>query len=213
MIDDADAVCGLAESQRDKCFLAGRLDLECWQEQFTTLEEVCEGQVALVQSVVPAAGLPLLPTSIFHSATSSYHKTVWARLRAEQRPRFVEADLAREAFRRDALVAIIVAGFEWNASLTDWQCLALSEIMATPVTTSGDGEQVDWRVAYLRQVAELPETELRGLFSDLQWRAVRGQLVQLALVARQLETEIEDAGKNPVRVVIKNKDGTVARFR
>ncbi|HWB13298.1 MAG TPA: hypothetical protein VG826_28995 [Pirellulales bacterium] len=189
LIDTADTICRLNDSQREKLRLAGKIDIDRFGERYREVESLAGGDPVEKEaqlSVLQSAGHRVLG-----ERASNYRKAVAALLTAEQMERLTVAESERREFRRRALVEAVVVGFGRSASLTAAQCDLLAQTFNDALSA---GDAVDQPAGEcLRMVGELPEEKLRSICAREQWPAFRRQLALLSRIASQLEAEA--AGK------------------
>ena len=186
LVDTADTVCRLDDSQREKLRLAGRIDIDRFGQDYRALEAL-DAKDPLAKRERKLSSLSYLAPGMFAEPASNYQKAVVARLTADQARKLAAAEEERYAFYRQAIVEAVVVGFERSASLTSAQCVELTRILNDAV--SGCDSPRQWRNECLRTIIELPEEKLRPMVANEQWRAIKQQLWQLAEISRELEAE------------------------
>jgi hypothetical protein len=189
-VGDLDASCGLSAAQKQKLLLAGKLDVQAWREQVPSPpDKLPPGQEMVIQMRQVVGSDARLPSSIFSEAASCYQKALHNRLLDEQKQKLAAAGRERRAFQREALVALVVLGFERCAALTAAQCEALTTMLDEAAPFDEESPN-DWRVDFLQRIAQLPEQKLRPIFFDFQWPAASQQLAKLAGEARHFQSQI-----------------------
>ncbi|HET6881134.1 MAG TPA: hypothetical protein VFI31_13320 [Pirellulales bacterium] len=185
-IAEVDAACQLTATQREKLLLAGKLDVQALESRQERLpEQVADGQRISFGEVSVPSGKPVIPLTVLTDGASFFQRALKGRLSAEQRRQWTAVEGERRAFQRKAAVAAVVAGFERVAALTSHECESLSAALNGSLAADDFGGPADWRLAYLRRLAQLPEQQLRPLFSECQWPSAREQYLQLAEMMQQ----------------------------
>jgi hypothetical protein len=185
LVDTADTVCLLDDSQREKLRLAGKIDIDRFAEHYRAVESLeVENPLDREKRL---SSLSHLASGIFAELSSNYQKALAARLTADQRRKLAAAEGERCLFYRQALVEAVVVGFERSASLTSAQCVELTQTLEDVVR--GCNSPRPWRSDCLRTIVELPEEMLRPIVTNEQWPAIKRQMWQLGEIGRRLEDE------------------------
>lgn len=184
---DIDAACGLSAAQCEKLTLAAKLDISHWRDELPPLAAVKlrDGEEVVIQHAVVRGDTTPLPP-IFAAANSLFQKSLRGRLLDEQKQKLAEADRRRRDFQRQSLVESVVLGFATAASLTSQQC----DLLATALRTESpddDPRTADWRLSFLRRLAQLPDERFRSIAHDFQWDCILRQQLHVAEAARQYE--------------------------
>ena len=214
LIEDLAVNCGLTESQCAKLALAGKLDVEALRQRGPAAQKLPDGQEMFFQVVQVAAASSHLPVAIFDAPDSAYKKALRNRLFDEQRQKLAAVERERRQFQQQALVEMVVVGFERSAALTSAQCEALSAALRDLLADSLDDSTAkwattNWRADSLRRISQLPAESLRPYFFDFQWPAAQRQQAQLAEAARRLEAQAAEnaAVLRGISGAVKDRDG------
>lgn len=186
LVDAADAACGLSEAQREKLALAGKMDIERFRERFLADASVeTDDPATIFKRQAGLAALVGASRETLGGPASHFRKALGARLKKEQQEKLAAAEHERHAFRRQALVEVVVVGFERSAALTSAQGAALTQTLNDAVAACDSTP--DWRIDCLRTIAELPDNRLQPIFADEQWPGAKRHLAKLAEVVDHWE--------------------------
>jgi hypothetical protein len=195
-IDRIEQVCRLTEDQKRKLQLAGRGDIK---RSFDRVEDARRRlriarkdpkQSEAIQAEVNALS-GRFEEGLFRDG-SMFAKTLAKVLNADQTTAYRVERRARRRFRHRARVDLVIEVFDAVAGCTDAQRERLAKLLQErtrlPIKSDDDF------TVLLAQAAGLPDTELRPIFQESQWRAVSRLLKQLE---PQLKDELKKAALEP----------------
>jgi hypothetical protein len=186
LIDTISAVCELTQAQRDKLLIAGKLDVENMREPAPPAKEDGGQEIEAVHRLARDVGDSALPLSRFSPEASYFHRALRSCLLDDQEQKLALAARERREFQRQAIVAVAVVGFERAAALTSPQCEELSRVF-NETLAAHDGESTDnWRIACLREIAQLDENKLRPVLAPIQQPDAKRHQDQITQAAQQL---------------------------
>jgi len=193
-IADVERSCPLSESQKRKLLLAGRGDIKRFTDRvadaravFHRLNNDQNGINAIFQETQPLAAL--LANGLF-GVDSLYTKTLATTLEPEQAARYREAVREKQRFRYKAKVALALANLDEAVGFTSEQnrrFLAVVLEETAPLEKPAGAMETNF---VLFKIARIPETKIRPIFDDAQWKAISRQLEK----ARGLEPMLRANG-------------------
>jgi hypothetical protein len=191
-----DQVCRLSAAQKKKLELAGRGDIK---RAFDRVDEAGRGLRAAkrVAGAAKAGEAELAEVQrqfaqgLFRDG-SLFAKTIPSVLSADQLARYRADRVARRRFRHRALVDLVVDVLATAAGCSHEQRERLARLLLEKTRLSTRADQ-DF-VIVLAQAVTLPESQLRPIFDEAQWRA----LSRLAeTLGKQLQDELRQAVLEP----------------
>jgi hypothetical protein len=178
-IDDVDRLCGVTEAQKKKLQLAGRGDIKRFFDRVDETKR--KFQVAqnnqfnnIWQEIQP---LQTELNSGLFGDDSFFAKTVKRTLNAEQAAKFENAVRRRSLVRYQATVVWCVAQLDRSVGLSDEQRRRLVELLVKETQPPKRFGQNDYWFMML-QASKLPESKIKPIFDDIQWRILQRQLMQ-----------------------------------
>jgi hypothetical protein len=178
-IDDIDRTCNLTEAQKKRLQLAGRGDIkqfyvlyETARRKFLEVRQNPQKMNAFFAEISPLqtkvqSGILDEDSLLFRSLHNTLTSEQWALFEARSRE--------RRASRYECQIEIAVGMLEMNVPLTNSQRReligALKKLTRPPRKLGALTHQV---VMY--QMAHLPDAEIKTLFDEVQWKAVRTQI-------------------------------------
>jgi hypothetical protein len=178
-IDDVGRICGLTEAQRKKLQLAGRGDIKRF---FDRVEETKRKFQAVQNNQFNNIWQEIQPLQVelnsgLFGDDSFFAKTVKRTLDDEQAAKFENAVRQRRLVRYHATIAWCVVQLDRSVGLSDEQRRRLVELLvkeSQPPKRFGQNDY--WFMMF--QASKLPESQLKPIFDDVQWRILQRQLMQ-----------------------------------
>lgn len=180
-LDDISRYCNLTEAQRKKLQLAGAGDIKRFDDRVAVVRDHFEA-VRFDQNKFNNIWQEIQPlqmtvlTGLFDTE-SIFQKTVPQTLEGEQRDKYQEAVRQRSQDRYRALVELSLANIEAGVPMTAKQRETILEMLLTKTRPPRNYNQYAHYVV-MHRLAKLPETELRPLFDEKQWKAFSVYLQQ-----------------------------------
>jgi hypothetical protein len=194
-IDFVAAAAGdLSDEQRFKLELAGRGDVERFLDRFETLKRGWPaGAVTLDRyTELQREAIPLRTRfqAGLHGRGSLFRKVIPSVLDAGQLAEYRRVLAERNRRHYEALVRAAVAVIDQKIPLTAEQRRRLTDVTISrtePPESVGGGSYGYYFV--LSRMAEIPESEIKPVFSDVEWKALRTLLEQRNVVAARPDDE------------------------
>jgi hypothetical protein len=181
-VDDVSRTCGLSEMQKKKLLLAGHGDIKRFfdivDEKRRKFDKVKNDQNKIGEIYQELQPLQMALNSGLFSEGSIFTKTLKKVLAHEQASRYEAMVHEKRLFRYRAKVELIVASLDQTIGFSDDQRRALVELILRETEVPKKFGQYDyWLVMY--QTGKIPESTLKTIFDDKQWRFVNQQLNQM----------------------------------
>ncbi len=175
-VESIDRVCSLTDPQRAKLELAGRGDIKRFfdevedvRQEFMEVRRDQQKFNPIWQKISP---LQLKLNSGMFQHDSLVYKVLQRTLESEQFARYEDHSLERLRFHHRANVAMVVAMLENGIPLRDEQRQSFIKLMLDETDPPRAYGQYGYYVV-LYQASELPEEEVKPIFDEGQWRALR----------------------------------------
>jgi hypothetical protein len=207
-IDDVDRICGVNEAQKKKLHLAGSGDIKRFfdrvEETKRRISSAKDNQFNNVWQEIQPLQTEL--NSGLFGDDSFFGKTVKRTLNEEQAARYDNVLRERNLVRYRAMVGWCVVQMDRNVGLSDDQRKRLVELLVKSTRPPKRFGQDDYWVM-LYQASKLPESEIKSIVDDVQWRILERQLRQGKAMEQWLKTSgiIDDekpAGARPAVAAI-----------
>jgi hypothetical protein len=180
--DDVDRGCALSEDQRKKLHLAGRGDINRFFEQveierqkFLLVRKDPKKFNEIWQDIQP---LQLNFQAGLHGENSLFQKTLRNMLATEQLESFSRHEAERRDFHYRAKVELVVSMLESAIPLRDEQRQKLIVLVVTQTKPPQHFTQQDFNVV-LWNLSKLPESKLKPLFDETQWKILTQQFARV----------------------------------
>lgn len=187
-IDFLETIGTLRDEQRRKLELAGRGDIHRFWTRYELLRRECPTgmitQDEYMQFRQKALPLQLRYRDGLFGATSLFRKTIRSVLDADQLAEFETLERERDRKHYQALVKATVATLDQKLALTEDQRTRLTKLVlekTEPPTTYGQGAYQLYIVLW--QMSQIPESDLKPLFLDDEWRVVQALFQQARVTA------------------------------
>jgi hypothetical protein len=175
-IEHLERACGISGSQKRKLQLAGRGDIKRFfdrvADQRRRYEQVKDNQQELgklqteIQQLASLRGKPMFEEG------SIFGKTLLKLLTADQVVKIETAARQSRRFRHRAKVDLVVQSLDVVAGLSDEQRERLTRVLLRE-TRPARNSSVDFDVEIVfAQAGDLPESKIKAIFDQDQWRAV-----------------------------------------
>jgi len=178
-IDDVDRICGVTEAQKKKLQLAGRGDIKRFfdrvEETKRRFESAKNNQFNNIWQEIQPLQTEL--NSGLFGDDSFFAKTVKRTLNEEQAAKFESVLRHRSLVRYQATVAWCVVQLDRSVGLSEEQRRRLVELLVKETRPPKRFGQNDYWFMML-QASKLPESTLKPIFDDVQWRILQRQLQQ-----------------------------------
>jgi hypothetical protein len=178
-IDDVGRICGLTEAQRKKLQLAGHGDIKRFfdrvEETKRKFQAVQNNQFHNIWQEIQPLQTEL--NSGLFGDDSFFAKTVKRTLNEEQAANFENVVRQRRLVRYQATVAWCVTQLDRSVGLSDEQRRRLVDLLvkeSRPPRRFGQNDY--WFMMF--QASKLPESKLKPIFDEVQWRILQHQLMQ-----------------------------------
>jgi hypothetical protein len=175
-IAEIERSCGLAEAQKQKLQLAGTADIKRF---FDRVDEIKREFKNSNNNVLNQAIPPLayeFQSGLFGDR-SFFAKTIKRTLSAEQAAKLESFIRQQKLSRYQATVGWHVVQLNKSLGLSDDQRQRLAELLVDETRPPKKyGKGVNWFV--LNQASSIPESRIKPIFNDIQWRIFSRQLVQ-----------------------------------
>ena len=199
-IEYLDRACGITGSQKRKLELAGRGDIKRFfdavQELGRRYDAVKDSQEAFAKLQSEVQALANRRGKQLFDEASIFAKTLSKMLTAEQTARIETACAGR-------VLSAIEPRSTWSSrAWTSWLASATSNAGGSPScsvreTRPARSSSADFDVEIvIAQAAELPESKIRPIFDDDQWRSVAPVLQMLKQNYHELLHDVQLAGKD-----------------
>jgi hypothetical protein len=178
-IDDVDRICGVTEAQKKKLRLAGVGDIKRFfdrvEETKRRIESAKDNQFNNIwQEIQPLQGE--LNSGLFGD-DSFFVKTVTRTLNDEQAARYDNILRQRNLVRYRATIGWCVVQLDRSVGMSDDQRNQLVKLLVKDTKPPRRFGQNDyWFVLF--QVSKLPESSIKSIVDDVQWRILERQLRQ-----------------------------------
>jgi len=202
-IDEVNETCGLTEAQKQKLHLAGRADIKRFFDRVDEIKRESE----ISNNNVSLATRPLtieLQSGLFGDH-SFFAKTITRTLSAEQAAK-LESLIHQQKLRRyQATVGWYVVQLNKSLGLSDEQRQRLEELLVKETRPPKKyGQGVHWFV--LIQASNIPESMIKPIFNDIQWRMFSRQVEQAKRMEEWLKmngvvADDEAAGGQPALAI------------
>jgi hypothetical protein len=206
-IEDIGRACNLTEAQKKKLQLAGRGDINRYfdryeqiKQKFKALDNNREKLQEIQPDVIPMR--TILQSGLFHDDSLLY-KSLRNALTDEQFTRYDSAVQEVRAFRHMANIQRAVAILEEGVPLRDVQRQELITLLRKETKPPPRPSQLDFQWT-MYQIGRIPETSLKPLFSDTQWKVISRQLEQYRGLGPTLQQNglLPDGGELPVQPLL-----------
>jgi hypothetical protein len=199
-IEYLDRACGITGSQKRKLELAGRGDVKRFfdavDEHRQRYDAVKNRQQAFAKLQTEVQALANRRGKQLFDEASIFAKTLSKMLTAEQTARIDTAARRSRSFRHRAKVDLVVQSLDVLAGLRDEQRRRLTELLVRE-TRPARNSLADFDVEIvIAQAAQLPESKIRPVFDDDQWRSVAPVLQTLKQNYHELLHDVQLAGKD-----------------
>ena len=202
-VDDVDRICGVTEVQKKKLQLAGRGDIKRF---FDRVEETKRRFASAKDNQFNNIWQEIQPlqaelSSGLFGDDSFFGKTVKRTLTDEQAAHYDNVVRQRNLVRYRAMVGWCVVQLDRSVGLSDDQRVRLVELLVKETKPPKRFGQNDYWVM-LFQASKIPESEIKSIVDDVQWRILERHLRQGKAMEQWLKTSgvIEDdkpAGGRP----------------
>jgi hypothetical protein len=194
-IDDLDRACAITEFQKKKLRLAGLGDIKRYYDRVEDLKRKYSSGANqpnlnnnnnIWQEMQP---LQIELNNGLFGADSIFVKTVKSTLRADQLQRHEDLTRRRSEARRRATVELFVVQIDKALGLTQVERGTLIELLMSETPPPNKYGQADyWFLMY--QMTRLPESKVKAIFDEPQWRLLNRQFTQ----ARGMEPWLKSNG-------------------
>ncbi len=180
-IDDLGRACSITEVQKKKLKLAGSGDIKRYYDRVDDLKRkyASSRNQANFNNNIWAEMQPLqveLNNGVF-TEDSIFVKTVKSTLSAEQAERYADLSKRRAALRRQATVELFVVQIDKALGLSDLARGRMVELLLSETPPPGKYGQADyWYLMY--QMSRLPESKVKAILDEPQWRILSRQFIQ-----------------------------------
>jgi hypothetical protein len=175
-IDDIERSCGLTEAQKQKLQLAGTADIKRF---FDRVDEIKRESKTYNDKILNQAIHPLaneLQSGLFGDH-SFFAKTMTRTLSAEQAAKLETFIHRQKLSRYRATVGWYVVHLNKSLGLSDDQRQRLVELLVNETRSPKKYNQgVQWFI--LNQALSIPESRIKPIFNEIQWRMFSRQLSQ-----------------------------------
>ncbi len=210
-IDEIDRTCQLSAAQKAKLHLIGRGDIKRLLDDYDRAKQrfnAMNNDVQRIQEIM--ADVRPLQLSIQagpFASKSLLAKSLRNALTGEQFAHYDAVQGERKKYRHRAQIELAVAQIEQGMPLRDAQRKALIELLTAevkPVRTAVVGPYEFY--LFMDRLGRVPEEKIRPLLSDAQWKALRRQIAQFAMIvpnlrqAGLLSDDDDDAPARPAPV-------------
>jgi hypothetical protein len=178
-IDDVTRICGVTEAQKKKLQLAGRGDIKRFfdrvEETKRKFQTTQNNQFNNIWQEIQPLQTEL--SSGLFGEDSLFAKTVKRTLSEEQAIKFENVVRQRSLARYQSTVAWCVVQLDKSVGLSDNQRRRLVELLVKETKPPRRFGQNDYWFMML-QASKLPESKLKPILDDVQWRFLQRQLMQ-----------------------------------
>jgi hypothetical protein len=186
-ITEVDHACGISEAQRSKLHLAGRGDIKRFYDKVEAVKRKFQrGQndpnSNIWQDIQPLQAE--LNSGLFGD-NSIYAKMIRRTLNPEQSAQFEASERERTTRRFRTTVEWFIAHLDKGLGLSEDQRKRFGEVLlkeARPPRRFGGGDY--WYL--MLQISTMPESELKALFDQPQWRLLSRQFAQAKAMVDRL---------------------------
>jgi hypothetical protein len=190
-VNEIEESCGLTTAQKQKLQLAGSADIKRFFDRVDETKRQVEGmnknQNNVMHDLIPPLAIEL--QSGLFGDRSLFAKTIKRTLSADQaaqRERYVHQ---QKLFRYEATIAWYVVQLDKSLGLSDEQRERLTKLLVKETHPPKRYDRgVNWFV--LLQASNIPESRIKPILNDIQWKMFSRQLVQ----ARKLEEWLKGNG-------------------
>jgi hypothetical protein len=178
-IDDVERICGLTEAQKKKVQVAGRGDIKRFFDRVEETKRKFQGGPNnqfnnIWQEIQP---LQAELTAGLFGDDSLFAKTVMRTLNEDQAAKYGNVLRERSLVRYQATVAWCVVQLDKSVGLSDEQRHRLVELLMMETRPPKRFGQNDYWYMML-QASKLPESKIKPIFDNVQWRILQRQLMQ-----------------------------------
>jgi len=199
-IEDANRVCKLTEDQKKKLTLAGKGDLKHFFDQvaekkrrFQLLKNDQNRINEIFQEIQP---LQLVLNSGPYDDGSIFAKTIPKTLDESQMALYQQVIHEKNQYRYRAKVELVVATLDQALGMKGDQRKQLVDLLLADTRVPSRYGQYDYYLV-MYQMARIPESKLKPMFDDAQWKLLQNQFTQ----AQGMEQFLKQNGlldaKNP----------------
>jgi len=197
-VESVERACELSDAQKGKLRLAGRGDMKRFfvsvEEVRKKAREIKNDQNKFNQIWQDIQPLQTKLNSGFFDDVSLFYKVLKRTLDAAQSAEYEQREMKRRKFRYETKIGLAVVMLENGMPLRDEQRQKLMKLLVeeTEPPKKFGQPQYDYYVVML-QAAKLPESKVRPIFDDAQWRALSQQFAQ----AKGMEPNLRRSGILP----------------
>lgn len=190
-LDEIDRACGLSDAQKAKLRLAGRGDVkrifDVYAEKKKKFQVVKADQNRINEVLQDIQPLQAIIAAGPFGEGSLFVKTLGKTLEPAQNERFERIAVEKRKYRYRARVELAVSILDNYAGMNADQRRRLVDVLVDETRPPKKFGRYDYQVV-MYQASRLPESKLRPIFDDDQWRKVRRQLDQVKGMEMYLKT-------------------------
>ncbi|MDB5349867.1 MAG: hypothetical protein JWN86_1114 [Planctomycetota bacterium] len=181
-IEDVERTCGLTEDQKKKLQLAGQGDVKHFfdrvaekKRRFQLVKNDQNKIGQIFQEIQPLQ--TALATGPFDHG-SIFYKTILKTLDPPQAAKYTRSLREKTAFRYRAKVELVIANLDESIGLRADQRKKLVALITEETRPPKRYGQYDYYIVML-QASRLPESALKPIFTDTQWKVMQRQMAQV----------------------------------